>query len=139
MTPRDWLIIAGAVIDFIALLALVIVGLRFKALASEGQQKARPLIERSRRIAGTGQQMALTARTRGEEIRSVVQTLAAHVSARVQTTRRIIAEVAHPDTSTLHDVTHTLEQGRTWAERLSRLGAAAHRAADSNGRDRRPV
>jgi hypothetical protein len=138
MSPQDWLIVAAAVIDVIALLALVIVGLRFKALASESQQMARPLIERGRRIAGTGRELVVTGKSRGDAMRHVVQTLMSHVNARVRTTRRIVAEVAHPDTSTLGGVTHSLEQGRAWADRLSRLGAAAQRAAGSNGHDRHP-
>src|SRR5947208_9102745 len=109
MSLQDWLIVVATVIEVIAVLALVVVGLRFKALAGEGRQMARPLIERGRRIAGTGQELIVTGKTRSEAMRHVVQTLIEHVTARVRTTRRIVAEVAHPDTSTLGSVTHTLE------------------------------
>ena len=139
MSPQDGFIIAFAVLDVLGLVALAVVGLRFKALANRGQQMARPLIDRGTRIAGTGRQMVGTGRTRSQAMLHVLQALSAHVSARIETTRRILTEVAHPDTSSLQTVTRTIEQGRAWSERLGRLRAAAQRASASNGHGRRPV
>jgi hypothetical protein len=139
MTPQDALIIAFAAVDLICLIALAVVGLRFKALAGEGQRIARPLVDRGRRIAGTGRQMALTGKDRGETIVHVVQTLAARLSAKVATTRRILNEVAHPHTSSLEKVARTLEEGRAWSDRLSRLRSAAQRAAGPDGHGRGPI
>src|SRR5437899_2636708 len=133
MTPQDVMIVACAIIELISLIALAVVGLRFRALAGRGQAMARPLLARGQRIAGTGRQMVLTGQTRGAAIRHVVQTLASHLSAKVATTRRILTEVAHPNTATLDTVSRTLGEGRAWTARLSRLRSAAQRASGSNG------
>jgi hypothetical protein len=137
MSPQDWLIVAAAVLDLIFVIVLVIVGLRFKALAGEGTRMARPLSERGRRIAGTGQHLVETARTRGETMLRVIRTVAQHVGARIETTRRIASEVVHPRTATIDQVARTTDEGRAWIARLTRLGAAARRAAGGDAGSRR--
>jgi hypothetical protein len=139
MTPADALIIAFAALDFVFLIVLAVVGLRFRALAVQGGQRVRPLIQRGQHIAVTGKRLAATARTRGDSILTVTKALAHDVSAKIETTRRIVSEVIHPETSSLERVARTVEQGQAWTARLTRLGAAARRAADRNGGERRRV
>jgi hypothetical protein len=137
MPLADILIVVFAVLDFIFLIALTVVGLRFRALASQGGERVRPLTQRGRRIADTGKRLATTAETRGDSILTVAKALAHDVGAKIETTRRIAEAVVHPDTASLEGVARTVEQGQAWTARLARLGAAARRAADRNGGRRR--
>jgi len=137
MTLADTLILAFALFELIFLVILAVVGLRFRALAGEGSRKVRPFIQRGQAIAATGKRLAATAATRGESILAVTKALAHDVSAKVETTRRIVTEVVHPETATLASMAQTVERGQAWTARLSRLGAAARRAAGQNGGSRR--
>lgn len=133
MPLADILIVTFAVLDFVFLIVLAVVGMRFRALALQAGQGVRPLTQRTQRIAGTGKRLAVTAETRGASILTVAKALAHDVGEKVETTRRIAAEVVHPTGSSLESVARTVEQGQAWTARLSRLGAAARRAAGRNG------
>jgi hypothetical protein len=139
MALTEWLIVAVALLDLLFVIVLIVVGLRFKALADRGRRSVEPLLGRGKHLAETGGRLAVTVKTRSESIRSVLQALADDVRGKVATTRRIVTEVVHPNPPALDTTARALERGREWSERLSRLRRAAHVASGGNGHPRRRV
>jgi hypothetical protein len=137
MPLADVLIVACAVFDLIFLILLALAGLRFRALATQSSQRLRPVIQRGRGLAVTGQRVAAIVESHSSHMLAITKTLASDLHAKLETTRRIVTEVVHPSGVSMDKVAQTVEQGQAWTARLSRLGAAARRAAGQDGGRRR--
>jgi hypothetical protein len=139
MSLPDALIIVAAILDVLALILLVVVALRFRALADAGKRSAEPLRSESMKMAATLRRITETSRNRKTAILGVLEELSRRISSRVATTRRMVAAVVHPEPAAPATIARAVEQGVAWTERLGRLRDAARRAAGANGSRRRPV
>jgi predicted secreted protein len=138
MDPNTGVIIL-AIVQGLCVLALIGAALVLMASGRRAGAKMQPVIGPAVRLKDLGMRMAATARGKSQQIAAVAQALAEHLAQKWRTTTRIVHEVTHPEALPTAELTERIERGRSFAERLARLRAAAQKAAGRNGSHRTPA
>jgi hypothetical protein len=129
MTLPEILIVALAVLQFLALLGMGIAGFLLYRRAKTVVGWTQPSLQESRAIAARGKATALETRQRVQSVAGVSRALVQHVGRKAQTTTRLAREVVHPDLTPLQEASRALTGARGLVSRLSRLREAGRIAA----------
>jgi hypothetical protein len=136
MTGMDTFFVVIAAIDLIAVGVMAAYAVRMLQTAREAQRRAEPAIRGARAVADIGQSLATRVSTDGRHVAERVTGVAERVKRRVQTTRRIAAELkpggseaADAVRQASTDIAGRARSMTEMAQRLQRLKTATQAAA----------
>jgi hypothetical protein len=124
-------IIGLAVVQVLALGAIVLLGWMLVRRGGEAGARLRATGAPVDRIRARASEGVRITRGKSEQIALRGKALGGELSRTWQTTMHLVEEVVHPGRPPVESVTEPIERGRRLAQRLSRLHAAARKAAGS--------
>jgi hypothetical protein len=124
-------IIVLTVIEVLALVAIMVLGMTLAGTGKAAAGRVKLLVTPATKIRAHGFEGLRLARTKSDQIVKRGKALALDLTRKWQTARHLIEEVVHPGRPPIETVTEPLDRGRRLVGRLSRLQAAARKAAGS--------
>jgi hypothetical protein len=136
MTIPDMIIVALAILEVLALVAMGLAALLMYHRVKTVNGWVQPAMRESRAIAARGQATALESKERTLVFSRSVQSLVQHVKQKAQTTARLAREVVHPSLP-LQQTARALTGPDGLTRRLARLREAGKIAAGHGDGSRR--
>jgi hypothetical protein len=129
MSVPEIMIVALAVVELLAVVAMGIAAFMVYRRVNEVAAWAQPTVQEAKAIATRGQTLARETRARAIAFPTSFRTLAQHVNQKVQTTTRLAREAVHPALPPIQEASRALTGPDGLAARLSRLHEAGKIAA----------
>jgi hypothetical protein len=122
-------IVVLAIIQVIALLGIALLGLAMARRGRTAAQRVQATFAPAARIRSRGAEGIRLVRGKSERIVLRAKALGEDLTRKWRTALHLVEEVVHPGKPPLETVTEPIDRGRRLAARISRLGAAARKAA----------